>query len=53
MIDGMANNFDTQVALMKLRRTVGLRIEPHPFNAGDEDPSGSLAEVMRSGVKVA
>ncbi|HUX41087.1 MAG TPA: nucleotidyltransferase domain-containing protein [Rectinemataceae bacterium] len=53
MLDGMANSFDTQVDLMKLRRGVDLRIEPHPFGYMDEDPSGFLAEIKKSGVRVA
>ena len=54
LMDGMANSFDTQVELMKLRRSVDLRIEPHPFASTDEnDPSGFLAEIMRNGIRVA
>jgi len=53
MLDGMANSFDTQVDLMKLRRSVDLRIEPHPFGSMDEDPFGFLAEIKKSGIKVA
>ena len=54
MLDGMVNSFDTQVELMKLRRSVDLRIEPHPFASMDEnDPSGFLAEIKRNGIRVA
>jgi uncharacterized protein len=54
MLDGMANSFDTQVDLMKLRRSVDLRIEPHPFDSMDEsDPTGFLAEMQRHGIRVA
>ena len=53
MLDGMASSFDTQVDLMKLRRSVDLRIEPHPFGSMDEDPFGFLAEIKKSGIKVA
>ncbi len=54
MLDGMASSFDTQVDLMKLRRSVDLRIEPHPFDSTDEDdPSGLLAEIKRNGIRVA
>ena len=53
MLDGMANGFDAQVDLMKLRRSVDLRIEPHPFGSMDDDPSGFLMEIKTSGIKVA
>ena len=53
MLEGMANSFDTQVDLMKLRRAVDLRIEPHPFGFLDEDPSGFLAEIRKDGIPVA
>jgi hypothetical protein len=49
----MANSFDAQVELMKLRRSIDLRIEPHPFESMDEDPSGFLAEIKKNGIKVA
>jgi predicted nucleotidyltransferase len=54
ILDGISNSFDTQVELMKLRRGIDLRLEPHPFASQDEDdPSGFLAEVMRGGIRVA
>jgi hypothetical protein len=43
-----------QVELMKLRRVVDLRIEPHSFASQDEDdPSGFMAEIRRTGIRVA
>jgi hypothetical protein len=43
-----------RLELMKLRRNVDLRIEPNPFASMDEnDPSGFLAEIKRSGIRVA
>jgi predicted nucleotidyltransferase len=53
LVDGMANGFDAQVDLMKLRRSVDLRIEPHPFVSTDDDSFGFLAEIKKSGIKVA
>lgn len=53
MLDGMENSFDVQVDLMKLRRVIDPRIEPHPFGAKDDDPSGFLAEIRKSGIRVA
>jgi predicted nucleotidyltransferase len=53
-LDGMANSFDTQVALMRLRRSIDLRIEPHPFaSMHEDDPSGFLAEILKSGIRIA
>jgi len=54
IIDGMANSFDAQVELMKLRRSVDLRLEPHPFPSQDvADPSDFLADIMENGIRVA
>lgn len=54
VLEGMASGFDTQVELMKLRRGVDLRLEPHPFSSLDgEDPSGFLAEIRLHGIKLA
>ena len=53
MVDGMDNSFDLQVDLMKLRRSVDLRIEPHPFDSMDDnDPYGFLTEIKRNGIRV-
>ena len=54
IIEDLGNSFDAQVELMKLRRKVDLRIEPHPFGSmeGDGD-SALLQEVLRTGIKVA
>jgi hypothetical protein len=49
VLEGISNSFDAQVELMKLRRVVDLRIEPHPFAFQDEDdPSGFMAEIRKS-----
>ena len=44
---------DTQIELMKLRRNIDLRIEPHPFRIEDfniDDPI--VNEIMNNGVKI-
>jgi predicted nucleotidyltransferase len=53
LLDGMANGFDAHVDLMKLRRSVDLRIEPHPFGSMDDDPSGFIAEIKGSRIRAA
>ncbi len=44
---------DMQIELMKLRRDVDLRIEPHPFKEEDFDNSDPIAnEVIKSGIEL-
>lgn len=53
-IDGLEDSFDTQVELMKLRRAIDLRIEPHPFSASDAaDDSALVHEIRKTGIRVA
>ena len=54
VFDGFADSFDMQVELMKLRRGVDVRIEPHPFREEDftlDNPFAS--EILDYGRKVA
>ena len=45
--------FETRIELMKLRRQIDLRIEPHPFDKKDFDENDSLAnEIMKYGVEI-
>ena len=54
VLENMSDSFDTQVELMKLRRSIDLRIEPHPFSSSDDgDVTGFFEEVLRTGIKVA
>ncbi len=47
------NLIDTQVDLMRLRRKIDSRIEPHPFREKDFDISNPLVhEIMKYGVEV-
>lgn len=42
---------DIQIALMKLRRTIDLRIEPHPFFFKDFERSNPVAnEIIKYGI---
>ena len=43
----------TQIELMKLRRIIDLRIEPHPFTANDFNSSNPVVnEIMKYGIEV-
>ena len=51
------NNFDNvmniQLELMRLRRKIDSRIEPHPFRISDFNNTNPLAnEILRYGVKI-
>ena len=44
---------DTQAELMKLRRKIDLRIEPHPFEVNDFNRSNPVVnEILKYGVKL-
>ena len=44
---------DDFVRLMKFRRGIDLRIEPHPFLPEDFEPDNpEVAEIMRTGVRI-
>jgi predicted nucleotidyltransferase len=47
------NDFDRQLELMRLRRKIDTRIEPHPFRESEFTPQDPLAcEVMRYGSEI-
>ena len=51
VIDNMTDVFDTQIDLMKMRRTIDLHIEPHPFRSEDFDANNPLVnEIMKFGI---
>jgi predicted nucleotidyltransferase len=44
---------DTQIDMMKLRRRVDLRIEPHPFIFSDfNNENPVVAEILKSGIQI-
>jgi len=44
---------DTQIDMMKLRRKVDLRIEPHPFMLSDFNQNDPLVnEILKHGIKI-
>ncbi|HNW50152.1 MAG TPA: nucleotidyltransferase domain-containing protein [Prolixibacteraceae bacterium] len=53
VVDNVEDIIDTQIEMMKLRRKVDLRIEPHPFNKADFNSNNPLAnEVIRHGIAI-
>jgi predicted nucleotidyltransferase len=44
---------DTQIELMKLRRRIDLRIEPHPFNYQDFNKTNPVVnEILKYGINI-
>jgi predicted nucleotidyltransferase len=53
VVDEMDNFFALQMQLMRLRRSVDLRIEPHPFWEGDFNNQNPYAfEIEQTGVEL-
>jgi predicted nucleotidyltransferase len=53
VINNVSDIIDTQIELMKLRRKVDLRIEPHPFRQEDFNINNPVAnEIMKYGVEI-
>lgn len=53
VLENMTDFFSVQRQLMKLRRKVDLRIEPHPINARDFNSANPFAyEIEKSGIEV-
>lgn len=51
IINNVADIIDTQIDLMKLRRNIDLRIEPHPFMKSDFNASNPVAnEILKYGI---
>jgi len=49
----LQDGFDMQVQLMKLRRKIDTRIEPHPFKESDFNLSNPLAsEILNTGLQI-
>lgn len=47
------NSLDIQLELMRLRRSIDSRIEPHPFRLADFDSTNPLVyEIVRHGLRV-
>ena len=53
VIDDKSDIIDAQIDLMKLRRKIDLRIEPHPFNRMDFMQTNPLvAEILKDGIQI-
>lgn len=53
VIGNMQDFFTTQIQLMRLRRNVDLRIEPHPFGEDEFTESNPFAfEIQKSGIEL-
>ncbi|MEI6047668.1 MAG: nucleotidyltransferase domain-containing protein [Bacteroidota bacterium] len=53
IINNVVDIIDTQIDLMKLRRTIDLRIEPHPFMIGDFNQSNPVVnEILKYGIVI-
>ncbi|WP_031530777.1 nucleotidyltransferase domain-containing protein [Dyadobacter crusticola] len=53
ILDRSDDILDAQISMMKLRRSIDLRIEPHPFLREDFNVSNPVAfEVMQYGIEI-
>jgi predicted nucleotidyltransferase len=53
VLDRSADIIETQIDMMKLRRSIDLRIEPHPFIDKDFQSSNPVAhEIMKYGIEI-
>ena len=53
VIKNIHDVFDTQVELMKLRRKIDLRIEPHPFDYSDFNRNNPVVnEILKFGINI-
>lgn len=53
VLENMPDFFVTQKLLMKLRRKIDLRIEPHPINEQDFNSSDPFAfEIKNTGIEI-
>lgn len=53
VFNNIADPFDLQLELMKIRRQYDMRIEPHVFRSADFEKSNPLAaEILSSGTEL-
>jgi len=53
VLENMTNFFSTQMLLMRLRRKVDLRIEPHPIEEKDFNSMNPFAyEIQKNGIEI-
>jgi predicted nucleotidyltransferase len=53
VINNIVDIIDTQIEMMKLRRKIDLRIEPHPFMVSDFNESNPVVnEILKYGITI-
>lgn len=53
VVKNVSDIIDTQIEMMKLRRKIDLRIEPHPFIISDFNQNDPLVnEILKHGVRL-
>jgi predicted nucleotidyltransferase len=53
VVESMTDFFSTQMQLMRTRRNVDLRIEPHPIDESDFSSTNPFAaEIQKSGIEI-
>lgn len=53
VVKNVSDIIDTQIDMMKLRRKVDLRIEPHPFMLNDFNQDNPVvSEILKHGIKI-
>ena len=53
VVTNVSDIIDTQIDMMKLRRKVDLRIEPHPFAMTDFNNENPVVdEILKSGIQI-
>ena len=53
VVKNVSDIIDTQIDMMKLRRKVDLRIEPHPFAFTDFNEDNPVVnEILKSGIQI-
>jgi len=53
ILNNVPNSFMMQIQLMKLSRKFDTRIEPHPFDETDFNPSNPFAnEILNKGIQI-
>ncbi|MCX6256731.1 MAG: nucleotidyltransferase domain-containing protein [Bacteroidia bacterium] len=53
VLNHITDLIDTQIELMKLRRSIDLRIEPHPFDLNDFNRTNPVVnEILKYGINI-
>lgn len=53
VVNNVSDIIDTQIDMMRLRRKVDLRIEPHPFLVNDFNIENPVVnEILKSGIQI-